>query len=111
MEANRLELRSKLMSIMEECGEEPRLYFQPDASVTLLYPCMVYHLKTMTTRKANDKPYFKTIGFDITYITRSPMSTVPTRMLSEQYMGFDRYYTSENLHHYAYTYTNTLKEV
>ena len=111
MEVNRLELRAKLASIMEECGEQPHLYFQPDASVTLFYPCMVYHLKTMTTRKANDRPYHKTIGFDITYITRSPASAVPPRMLSEQYMNFDRYYTSENLHHYAYTYSNTLKEV
>ena len=36
MEVNRLELRNKLISIMEECGEEPRLYFQPDATVTLV---------------------------------------------------------------------------
>lgn len=111
MEANRLELREKLISIMEDCGEEPKLYFQPDASMTLEYPCMIYHLRTMTTRKANDMPYFKTIGFDITYVTRSPASLVPGRMLGEQFMSFDRYYTAENLHHYAYTYTNTLKEV
>lgn len=110
MEANRLALREKLSLLMRECGEEPHLYFQPDASMTLVYPCMVYHLKTLTTRKANDRPYFKTIAFDVTYITRSPASAVPTRMLSEQFMNFDRYYTSENLHHYAYTYTNTLKE-
>lgn len=111
MEANRLELRGILVSVMEECDEEPHLYFQPPENVKLEYPCMVYHLKTMDTRKANDKPYYKTIAFDITYITRSPASDVPTRMLSEQYMNFDRYYTAQNLHHYAYTYTNTLKEV
>lgn len=111
MEANRLELRTKLASIMEQCGEEPKLYFQPDASMTLMYPCIVYHLKTMTTRMANDRPYHKTIAFDITYITRSPASSVPDRLLDEQYVVFNRYYTAENLHHYAYTYTDTLKEV
>jgi hypothetical protein len=111
MEVNRLELRDVLSSIMEDSGEEPHLYFQPPETIKLEYPCMVYHLKTLTSRKANDKPYHKIIGFDITYITRSPASSVPSRMLSEQYMNFDRYYTSENLHHYAYTYSNTLKEV
>lgn len=111
MEVNRLELSTLLSSIMEECGEEPHLYFQPPESVKLEYPCMIYRLRTMTSRKADDKPYYKTIGFDITYVTRSPNSSVPSRMLSEQYMNFDRYYTSENLHHYAYTITNTLKEV
>lgn len=111
MEANRLELRQRLSNFMEECGEIPKLYFQPPESVKLEYPCMVYHLKTLTSRKANDRPYHKMIAFDITYITRSPASLVPDRMLSEPLFAFDRYYTAENLHHYAYTYTNTLKEV
>ena len=111
MEVNRLELRDKLSAFMVECGETPKLYFQPPESVKLEYPCMIYHLKTLTSRKANDHPYHKTIAFDITYITRSPASTVPDRMLGEPLFAFDRYYTAENLHHYAYTYTNTLKEV
>lgn len=111
MEANRLEVRGKLISIMEDCGEEPHLYYQPDASMTLQYPCMIYHLKTLTTRCADDLPYYKTIAFDITYVTRSPASKVPTRMLDEPQFFFDRYYTAENLHHYAYTTTSTLKEV
>lgn len=111
MEDNRLELREKLSIFMEECGETPKLYFQPAESVKLEYPCMIYHLKTLTSRKANDRPYHKTIAFDITYVTRSPASKVPTRMLAEPLFAFDRYYTAENLHHYAYTYTNTLKEV
>ena len=111
MEASRVILLEKLQSVMTDCGEEPRLYFQPDDSMTLLYPCFDYHLKSLTTRNANDHAYHKKISFDITYITRSPASKVPTRLLDEQFIVFDRYYTSENLHHYAYTYTNTLKEV
>lgn len=111
MEANRLELREKLQQFMEDCGEIPRLYFQPPETVKLEYPCMIYHLKALTSRKANNRPYHKTIGFDITYITRSPASNVPDRILDEPLFAFDRYYTAENLHHYAYTFTDTLKEV
>ena len=111
MEANRLELREKLSQFMLDCGETPKLYFQPPESVKLEYPCMIYHLRTMSSRKANNRPYHKTIGFDITYITRSHSSKVPDRMLDEPLFSFDRYYTAENLHHYAYTFTDTLKEV
>lgn len=111
MEANRLELSDILSSIMEDCGEEPHLYFQPPESVKLIYPCIVYHLRTMTSKYANNQPYKVNIGYDITYITRSPTSKVPTRMVKEPLFGFDRYYTADNLHHYSYTTTNTLKEV
>lgn len=110
MEASRLLLRSKLEGIMEECGEEPHLYFQPPESVRLAYPCMVYHLRTLTSRSADNRPYVKYISFDITYITRSPASKVPARMLEEPLFSFDRYYTAENLHHYSYTYTDNLKK-
>ena len=111
MEVNRLELSDLLSSIMYDCGEEPHLYFQPPESVKLEYPCIVYHLRTMTAKYADDKPYTINIGYDITYITRSPASQVPTRLVKEPMFGFDRYYPADNLHHYSYTMTNTLKEV
>lgn len=111
MEGNRLELSEKLEAIMDECDETPHLYFQPPESVKMEYPCMVYHLRTMTSQYADDLPYMLSIGYDITYITRSPTSKVPVRMAKEPCFGFDRYYTADNLHHYAYTTTNTFKEV
>lgn len=111
METNRLELREILTRIMEECGEEPKLYFQSPESIKLEYPCMIYKLRTMTSNHADNIPYKVNIGYDVTYITRDPTSKVPARMAREPLMGFDRYYTASNLHHYAYTYTNTLKEV
>lgn len=108
MEANRSMLRQKLIDAMVECGEEPHLYFQPDEKAKLSYPCFVYHLKTMGSRSANNKPYFSTIAFDVTYITRSSVSEVPAYLEVQPLFAFDRYYTAENLHHYAYTYTHTL---
>ncbi len=111
MENNRLELRDILIGIMEECGEEPKLYYQSPESIKLEYPCIIYKLRTMTSSYADNRPYKSNIGFDITYITRDPTSKVPARIVREPMMGFDRYYTASNLHHYAYTYTNTLKEV
>ena len=111
MEANRLDLRERLTAIMEECGEEPRLYFQPPESVKIEYPCVIYQLRTMTSDYADNLPYRTGIGYDVTYISRSPTSKVPARMAKEPMFGFDRYYKADNLNHYAYTTTNTLKEV
>lgn len=111
MEVNRQELSSLLSTVMEECGEQPHLYFQPPESVKMEYPCIVYHLRTMTAQYADNRPYTLAIGFDVTYISRSPTSEVPTRLAKEPLFGFDRYYRADNLHHYAYTTTNTLKEV
>lgn len=111
MEANRVELSEKLKALMSECGETPHLYFQPPESVKLEYPCIVYHLRTFTSTYADDLPYKTNIGFDLTYITRDPDSKVPSKLVKMERMGFDRYYTADNLHHYAYTSTDTLKEV
>lgn len=111
MEVNRLELSGVLEDVMSRCGENPQLYFQPPETVKLVYPCIIYKLRTMTSSYADNAPYMTTIGYDITYITRSPTSKVPVELSKEPMFGFDRYYTANNLHHYAYTFTNTLKEV
>lgn len=110
MEVNRQELSEKLKQIMWDSGETPKLYFQPPESVKLEYPCIVYHLRTMTSDYADDLPYRVAVGFDITYITRSPNSRVVTAITKLPYISFDRYYVSDNLHHYAYTFTSTMKE-
>lgn len=110
MEANRKELSSILSSVQERCGETPHLYFQPPESVKLEYPCILYRLRTMTNDYADNAPYRTVIGYDVTYITRSPVSEVPAELVKLPGFGFDRYYVSDNLHHYAYTASSTLKE-
>lgn len=111
MEGNRLVLHSLLTEVMEECGETPSLYYQPPESMRLTYPCFVYHFDSFQNRNADNVKYTTRVSFDVTYITRSPTSRVPSRTNKIPLMSFDRYYTADNLHHYVYTYTNILKEV
>jgi hypothetical protein len=111
MEGNRLVLRRLLSEAMEECGEEPKLYYQPPESMKLAYPCFVYHFDGFQNRVADNVKYTTGVSFDVTYITRSPTSRVPIVVNKIPLMSFDRYYTADNLHHYVYTYTNILKEV
>ena len=110
MEVNRKELSDLLHQVMSDCGDDVNVYFQPPETVKLKYPCIIYRLRTMTSDYADDVPYHSTVGYDITYITRDPTSKVPVKLLSLPQFAFDRYYPFENLHHYAYTTTSTLKE-
>lgn len=111
MEVNRQELSGILADVMSSCGETPHLYFQPPETVKLQYPCVIYQFKTLTSLYADNDPYRFSVSYDVTYITRSPTSSVPAAMAKRHAMAFDRYYVAENLHHYAYTYTTNRKEL
>jgi hypothetical protein len=110
MEANRLELHDILEEAMRASGEAPLLYYQAPESVKLAYPCIIYKLSDLTAEYADDAPYLRTIRFDVTYITRSPITKVPDTLSLLPQFAFDRYYTFENLHHYAYNATFSMKE-
>lgn len=110
MEVNRKELRELLSAAMEDCGETPKLYYQTPENMKLEYPCIIYKLRTITASYADDRPYKLNVGFEFSYITRSPTSQVPARLAKEPMVGFDRYYVAENLHHYVYTSTTSIKE-
>lgn len=110
MEVNRIELHGILQDVMVAGGETPLLYYQPPESVKLAYPCIIYKLADLTADYADDVPYRRAIRFDITYITRSPISSVPDVLSLQPQFAFDRYYTFENLHHYAYNATFSTKE-
>ena len=110
MEVNRLNLHDSLSSIMQSEGEEPHLYYQPPEDVKLQYPCVIYKLASFTSRYADNLPYHQYVHFDVTYITRSPKSTVPVELVKTPNFNFDRYYVVDNLHHYAYRYIESLKE-
>lgn len=100
-----------LSEAMRLADEEPHLYYQPTPSVRLVYPCCVYHLKSMPARYADDTPYFSWLTFDVTYMTRNSASSFPTLLQQSKDFSFDRYYTADGLHHYAFIYTATSKEV
>lgn len=109
MEDSRLRLSSILKQIAIESGEEAHTYFQPPETIRLIYPCFIYHLKSLPSNYADDAPYLTKILFDVIYISRSPSSSVPALLQRSAGFSFDRYYSADNLHHYAYTYATILR--
>lgn len=110
MEVNRLHLRDLLIRVMEDAGEEPNLYYQPPESIHLNYPCIIYQLKGLDSTYANDNPYIQKVSFEATYITRSSTSSVITNLGKLSCSKFDRYFVTDNLHHYVYTFSNAIRE-
>ena len=101
-------IHEMLTGFQEAVGEEPHAYFQPPESVTMSYPCFVYHESAQPVLSANDKPYLAYRVYEVVYITRDPEPDLPEAMKGLKNVHFDRRYTAENLNHFAFTISGML---
>lgn len=98
--ASRLKLHEELCEIL---GTK-NVYFQPPASVKMIYPCIRYSLSSVDSIYANDKNYKNTKRYEIIVIDRDPDSDIYEKILNHFEMcGFDRPYVSDNLNHWVLT--------
>ena len=96
----RLALQSRLLEIL---GSD-YVYFQPPSTKHIEYPCIVYNYAGEYRRYADDKKYLKINRYELTLITKSPEPVEILDSLSElPYCSFNREYSEDNLHHYAFT--------
>lgn len=100
--ATRLELQTKLETLLG--GRN--VYYQPPSSVTLKYPAIVYSLKNIETRSANNRLYYKIPCYEITVIDRKPDNPVIAKLLELPRCSYDRHYNSDNLSHDVLTLYN-----
>lgn len=97
--ATRLELQSKL----EELNRNSNVYYQPPESVKMAYDAIKYSKKNIIGRFADDRIYSKMNCYELTVIARKADPEVVDKILELPYCSFDRYYVSNNLHHYVLT--------
>lgn len=93
--ASRLELHEILCGILgtKNC------YFQPPSSVRMQYPAIVYSIKDIESRYADDKSYRKLPCYEMILIDKNPDSMFVEKLLDLPYCSFDRHYESDNLNH------------
>lgn len=96
---DRLELQTTLETILGTRN----VYFQPKENITLSYPAIVYHLEQVKTDFAGNKPYSLYNRYQVTYIDRSPESTVPRQIQSLPMSRFTSFFTTDGLNHYNHT--------
>ena len=97
--ASRLDLQNELENLIGST----RVYFQPPASITLHYPCIIYHLSNIRDRRADNKAYNLDNEYEVTYIDKNPDNDIKTRMIQEfPKCRFNRFFTNDNLNHYVF---------
>ena len=79
------------------------VYFQPPASVQLVYPCVIYNLSAGYTKHADDSVYTYTNRFELIFIYRKPNIEIIEQVLRTFPMcSVSRVYIADNLYHYAF---------
>lgn len=97
--ASRLELHDELCGLL---GSD-HVYFQPPSSVSLIYPCIIYHLSNIQDRRADNMAYTLMNAYEVMYIDKNPDNTMKTQMIEHfQKCRFNRFYTADNLNHYVF---------
>lgn len=97
--STRLELQSKL----EELLETRNVYYQPPASIQMVYPAIRYSKVAPDLKRANNAIYLKKPCYQVIVISKSPDHPVIDKLLALPYCAWDRHYISDNLNHDAFT--------
>lgn len=99
MARSRLQLHDELTAIEGVV----KAYYQPDETVNLLYPCVIYKKTGRSAQFANNSVYKKLYEYKITVVDRDPDSLIPERIEDFQFCTVDRPFTSNNLYHNNFT--------
>lgn len=91
-----------LQKILTEILGTKEVYFQPPDDASMEYPCIVYHLDTIDTRYADNKPYKISKAYLVKYIDYYPDMTIPDKIAQLPTAKFVNHYTADNLNHYSY---------
>lgn len=96
---SRLKLHAKLYELI---GPN-KVYFQPPESDQISYPCIIYSLNNVSAVLADNTMYGYNDCYTVTYITKDPDTDIRIKILEKfQCSKFDRYYSSDNLHHFVF---------
>lgn len=91
----RLELHSKF----EELLGSKNVYYQPPASVRMVYPAIRYSKSKIDSRYANNKKYINKTLYDVIVIDPMPDNPVIEKLLELPLSSYDRWYASDGMNH------------
>lgn len=97
-----MDRRLKLHQILVDILGSNHVYFQPPASVKLVYPCIIYQYETGDTQFADDQAYIFVRKYQIQVIDPNPDTDIPDKIAQLPRCLNDRNYTADNLNHYTF---------
>lgn len=93
--SDRLDLQAILLSILPS----KNVYFQPPASMSLKYPCIIYRRNDVDAKKADDITYISRVSYMLTYIDQNPDGVIVDKLLALPLCRFDRNFVKDGLNH------------
>lgn len=93
--APRLELHQILVDLLGSSN----VYFQPPASVKMVYPAIVYSRDSADSEFASNKLYLYHKRYQVTVIDRNPDSHIPDKVARLPLSSFSRHFAADNLNH------------
>lgn len=91
---SRLDLHNELLLLC------PNVYFQPPASITMKYPCIVYNMYNKMRLYGSNAIHVTKQEYRVTVIDKNPDSDIANQVEKNlQYCGIDQYFTVDNLNH------------
>lgn len=94
--------RLELQRILERIVGNRNVYFQPPQTITMRYPCIVYHLTRSSVKYADDLKYKKLRLYSVTVIDRDPESKIVENVEALDYCTLTTTFVSDNLHHFVF---------
>ena len=98
-----IKTRLALQEKLEEIMGGKYVYFQPPASVSLKYPCIVYSLSNIKSSNADNIKYLKDYKYTITLIHNDPDNCLVDEILKLHYITLENSFATQGLYHYVYT--------
>ncbi len=96
--------RLKLQTEMSNISTVKKVYFQPQPSLQMEYPCIRYSLGEPEQKYAGNMTYKYTQRYDGVIIDRNPESAIPKQLIAKFPMcKLGKPYIADNLNHFPFT--------
>jgi len=92
-------LRQQFQAVLEALQPGFKVYFQPGATITMEYPCIVYQRDPGSTKFANGKPYRFEQQYQVTLISRQPDMPIFDKLAALPKSTHARFFVADNLNH------------
>jgi hypothetical protein len=75
------------------------VYFQPPATISIQYPCIIYRRDFADSKYADNLPYKYLQRYQVMVIDTDPDSVIVPKVANLPTSVFNRYYATEGLNH------------
>ena len=91
--------RLELQAVLEALLGSDQVYFQPPPGDEIRYPCLIYKRDGVSSDFANNRGYRFQQRYQVTYISRSPDTSMVETLARLPQCLYNRSYVAQNLNH------------